>query len=667
MKFDAHYRELIRLATSVVIYNKPVMKKMEEAVVMDSGHHAASPADFRYHLHLNGRKHFLDEPIYFTSLLNNSKLELNVNNLHGDDYTLSKIREFGTEYRKLVIENPVQSNYVRGLLDPVDMDTILKAKDGQLLAASRHYIEPQEVSLLRDIQEWIYIYLNRWDVGTYNKIESHFTAMRYAILYAILPLAIHNYRLEKVMTDEVHSFYLKSYVTNSTMFGDLVESLSYDQLKYIRRHYNRMIRGAGTEAQFNELVKGLFEVSGYPLDRVTIKKKIAWEDERVRNELSLHREPLNDIGSREGVRRLPLKDKIDARFDGINYKQVELNHRFSTSPIAKEYTRILESRVTSNKPYNDDIASYAVRHWLMLALEGRLIDNQYVAVPGHHRKISMMPNEAAYLVIYLIYLSLGNPTTDINGFTIPNVRFNNYPDVNQLMDAAEYKHVTALDLEVFMRGGLVFPDRMNKDTFKYMMFESYKLGLKKTMMLSAAMGGGERSELEHAMNACYNTYEYTASHTNPYDYLTGIGIDFSKLSPADYSLLINNIFDEFIGLKDYLVEKDSSLPQKASIEILKRLMPYDALILSNSASSYKCQVTCPGMRLDLAKLEVFDDQPWGTLRAATVRETLEGRIDFAYVSPYTLRIALEIAETNFQTMIKSIIDGASFRFNLEHL
>ena len=132
---------------------------------------------WRYYMHLAGRYHALDtfsvtnddgtvshKPYMQVYSLDTYELiDFTIENLQEHRTTWREYQKGSTYYRNLVNKYPDKRLLIDGILNPIDINVAINARENQILYWDKRKVEENEYSLIQNIQDYIDKYYHRWD------------------------------------------------------------------------------------------------------------------------------------------------------------------------------------------------------------------------------------------------------------------------------------------------------------------------------------------------------------------------------------------------------------------------------------------------------------------------------------------------------------------------
>jgi hypothetical protein len=140
------------------------------------------PSSWKYYLNLAGIQHELNTDIYITSFDTQEEILFNSHNLSIHKQTRNNYLYGTKNYYILLKQHPNEELFIQGSLYPVDIDEAVAARDLQIINYDKTLVEPQETSLINELQRFIDNYDVLWNV------ELSLVAMNYIRLHNTLSL-----------------------------------------------------------------------------------------------------------------------------------------------------------------------------------------------------------------------------------------------------------------------------------------------------------------------------------------------------------------------------------------------------------------------------------------------------------------------------------------------
>lgn len=399
------------------------------------------PTTWKYYLNLAGLQHELNKDIYITSFDTQEEILFNSYNLSIHIQT-RKNYLYGTKnYYILLKQYPEEELFIQGSLYPVDIHKAIAARDMQIISYDKSLVEPQESSLIYELQKFIDEYDVRWNVKAFVSSDELYPAAQYGIFILNLLQKLINVRLSKCMTHEAHSFHIKSYLASHYGLDQYVDYMTLQQSMFLYKNIRYIERNIGKVETFKTLVKKLIEdrniMSLYELSI----RQLHEVNEDFRPELLTKKTKLTNIVnasekdyfSMANLNKYQKPLAIDNPWYLDNHYSIT-EHQLSTDDSNTIKTKYLLAEAVD---YNDAIpytfAECLMVHWVSWANSG--IYNSYMSfINGLTETQNYLHVTDAF--IYMLYLNKGyyKITDDV----IPAVRVNRRlkhtkPNINELL------------------------------------------------------------------------------------------------------------------------------------------------------------------------------------------------------------------------------------------
>ena len=168
--FDYHYSvyidKNIGLVSTMIIKSEYQAHDMNNAVRVKTRDMNAvdeyRPDTWIYYKHISGEYHETDTPMTVVSMDTTETIIFNKENLKIHRTTRQEYSYGTKKYEELVERYPDKELLIKGILNPVDIETAIQAKDGTILSYDKSFVESNEYTLMERLQDWVYGMYNRW-------------------------------------------------------------------------------------------------------------------------------------------------------------------------------------------------------------------------------------------------------------------------------------------------------------------------------------------------------------------------------------------------------------------------------------------------------------------------------------------------------------------------
>lgn len=248
ISIDSHATSAIQLTNSLVI------KMLDNALAINKGllvkNGIPTPSDrreWKYFKNLAGEPHSTNQQVDITVIELSDKRPLTRELLEQYTYTKQELLKNGTLYEELLSLYPSEYLYIQGCIFPVDKIKAIQATDGTILAYNTNLVEESEYDLVRQIQDYIYNFLQRWYVRAYTLTDELYLPYIMSILYASLPAKIINLRLNNIGTTQAHSFHLEHFFRSNINIWNELQYLKPTTISWLYKNLTYLSNNIGKD------------------------------------------------------------------------------------------------------------------------------------------------------------------------------------------------------------------------------------------------------------------------------------------------------------------------------------------------------------------------------------------------------------------------------------
>ena len=266
-------KDNILLAKSITVKLTDIAIAINKGLVKQHGLKISNnPKTWKYYMNLAGMRHETNSPVLVNVLELGEKQLLSKELLDTYNYTRTELLKYGQTFNNLIDEYPEDIMFIKGCLHPVDMDVAIKAKEGTILSYNHTFVEAPEFSLMRELQVHVYDFLSRWHIKEYTLVEDLYLPVLIGNLYNSIVLKIMNIRLEKIHTNEAHSFHLEHYFRSNLNLWTSI-SIVNDETKYwLYKNLGWLIRNIGRQEAFDTVIKQILNNNNVGIGRYQLRK-----------------------------------------------------------------------------------------------------------------------------------------------------------------------------------------------------------------------------------------------------------------------------------------------------------------------------------------------------------------------------------------------------------
>lgn len=583
-----HYvKQNVMLAQSLIIKSEDAAIGLNNYII-DLGYEINNdPKSWKYYLNLSGNYHFLDTPIYITSLDTRTEILFDKEMLRQHPKTKRLYTLESRFYKTLVREYPEQELLIRGILNPINIDFAISAKDHEILSYDKELVESTESGLMDKLQERLYNHSIRWNNKSFLVVDDLYFAAYWAQLLQYCVVWLLNIRLSYSKTNMVHSYHVKEYLRSNGNLDQYIHFLNDEQRLYLYRNLRYIQRNMGKDAIFKKLLEMLFTKRSLGLTEYQIKLKTENILEVGDSEVQLIRHPLNQFHTSYTDEETDISELVGKQSllggNSIGYDEnyiEDFKERVLTSNNHHYKTKVLESSVVNIKAMGPLIVSdFITHHWLYWSLTGHYNTRENVVHPRTNRQFPLYSKEVPVLYFYLLNKVYGMNVDSIPPVTLKHIRKESGVSREELakitpiggLDEHLIETLTNLEYDGIPIGDPVtFVINANKLYLEYSKLRPY---------MSLEESGRKRGYTQAAIQHLYKNVTVDLLRGQTFDeWLHYHGFELSDLTVNEYKTLLGELEKVFIpsGIVGTFGVADI---QRAMVNLLKDLSSYSTQVL----------------------------------------------------------------------------------------
>lgn len=709
-QYEIYKEKVFALAKTMIVKHEEIAMAVNHELSF-AGYYDAldnNPYNWRYYLNLSGEYHQYDHDRLF-ELTGNSFILIQVATDNGyaqvpftkslllQDISLANEYQIGSNaYKNLVRNYPDFETLIIGILNPIDIDVAIKAKNAEILYIDNKFkqfdgdrgyfktapnrnpnnlIEYQEHNLIDELQRHLYIYNRNWVNAEYINGNDLYVVTTLATWYATIPNTIMNIRLGNCKTPYAHTFHIKQYLNSFGQLGKYVDFIPIGTALWLYRNAMYLEANRGKQLTFNGILDNAFTPNQVPMNAYSARHEISQMDsDNLLPIPVLYKEPINfeipGISDDDRTVKDILQDEIPLARE--NYRDIDdkVNHiesKIKWGGDDRINTKVLETEMMElGEPFPFTLSQILFSMWGYTAVKGYYTGTIYVTHPITNDKIGLTPLNAYILAAYCLNYGVAGkklkniPTSQffhIPRTTVPrdkptDARFALKPSVDdamgwvnndktrrlkvvELFGSYQPNFIATSPTELFNNANDVYHERIRK-YYTYCNTEDIT----------------ERGDLELVGKRLYWSGFSEPLGTGSYEaWFRKVGIDTEHLTPEDYLALGLNTVAMATGSADSLVERKKWL-QKSLVAILKHFISYTVHIIEKFADGVVTYLEGQSLR--------FSNFKWTYTNIRPIGYVINVDIDYGVINRNKLVINLPDIITNMKVM-----PGTSLPVNLD--
>lgn len=608
-----YYNDNFNLARLIVIKSEESANLLNRYIISKFGNAAVDlndPSTWKYYLNISGDYHPLDTIMEIISPINvnNSNNTIQFNKvLLQNNPDIWNLYQYGTRYYyDLVNRYPLQEQLILGMLYPVDINKAIIADNYTILNYPKNLVEPQEGTLIQDLQNWIYNFQTRRNVRGFIISDNLYYTAQHAIMYLNIVPKLLNLRLRRMRTNEVHSFHIRQYLASHQNLDVYIDYLTLKQQLFLYRNLLYIEHNAGKKDTFKWLIDKLLTDINIPLVEYNSKHKNHY-DSSYYNDYIFETKYVNNTNN--SVAKIDI-DLIDILNKEINLtrgnSEYITNNINNTDLVIKRSlygnlkTKVLESNMID---YSDGLSfslyDVMFNHWGYLSLNNLYTSFITINTPKQTESIILTVQDAFLYLIYNQLKILNIDTTYIPKLLFQRIIRGNNISVNDLLEVADKNRIKNNDIPNWIiNSNPNFYPLNNIKAFTAYCKNLYIAEINQWLYTAAIQHPYTRAIVENmvARLYCDKIFNYSNGNIKYVDWLNDKGIIDIDYSIQERQDLINNLF---IACTGYIESPTKMLKniQRATINILSTLSSYSVQFVREINSQPLINIDIPATRI----------------------------------------------------------------------
>ncbi len=579
------------LAKTLVVKSQACIDSINDYLIMRYGSTAVDlydPSTWVYYRHIAGEYHPLDVMMTVTSLDTLESIVFSKASLAVHRET-AKAYAYGSRYYySLLDQYPDQEQLILGILYPCDIQTAINAEDGSILSYPKDLVEPQELTLISELEGYIKRYLIRWHVKAFALSDNLYNTSHLALLYlSILPRLL-NMRLKRCHTNEVHSFHIREYLASHGRLDRYLPYLTLKQALYLYRNIRYIERNSGKVHQFKELVDRILTERRIPLNEFSIRQLASFDDQYY-SDINIRRKAVNpqfNVPEKTYFETSELFDKeLPLAYNNPSYidqHQPRIVKSLQASSSSVLQSKDLESSMVDySDMVPDTLESVLLHTWAMLSTKGL-----YTAVinfkdPKTLRDYQLSAGEAYIYMLYIAAKSIGIDVQHLPSVINTKQRRLVLPSVYDLTAITPDRYALQTIAQRLLDGQPSLGLIQSVSAFFDKSYQIYDEALYHWYLLSNTHHLEERGYIQGMIHQLYEVeyLELETASTTMDQWLFNHNLPVYNYDTAQANELIKSLFTASTGLVTDSTKLLSNI-QHALISVLKELGSYSVQFIT---------------------------------------------------------------------------------------
>ena len=567
---------------------------------------------WKYYKNLAGEYHVTDTPMEITSLDTQEKIIFSKDVLLEHPATVEAYQYQTRYYRALVMRYPQQETLILGILYPADKDKAINSENGTILSYPSYLVEPQEATLMVELESYIKRYLVRWDVQAFGVSESLYNSAQFAVMCLNILPKITNLRLKRCKTNEVHTFHVRQYLASHGRLDRFMPYMTLSQVLYLYRDIRYIERNAGKVTQFRTLIDKLLTERYIPLGEFSVRHLNNF-DEKYYPHLNVRRKGLNPLYNTPEMDYFKIESLFakEAKLVIDNPRYLEQNSEsmiklFQNSSSSIVQTKDLESSMFDySNAVPDPLDVVLLREWAHLVTTGKY--NTYVTFknPVTSDDVTLSSLDAFIYMYYIFLRSIGLTIVKLPPYINIKHRMEPIVTVERMLSVVdgEFKDLPTMAKQILSRQPVIGKLRSIKKFFDTIHI-IYEEGLLHWYTTSSTQDLYKRGQVANMILTMYGDtqIDFPVETENMDKWLSKKGLPPYKFTYEEAQKYIKTIFMASTGLSEESAKLLRNI-QAALIGAITQLSSYSIQFIREMIDSNIKILNWPAIRIGHPKFK----------------------------------------------------------------
>lgn len=600
--YQLYIEQTYRLVETLMIKFDQIADAYNTKVMITHGSESVDLLDktsWKYYQNMSGSYHFSDAEMLITSLDTLETIKFSKENLALHRATRNAYQYDSRYYRELVSRYPDQELLILAILySEQNIEDIINVKDGTIIFYLKELVEVNEYSLMEELQDWIYKYLDRWVIYSYSLSDDLYTTLYIGQLYIQLVPNIVNLRLKRCKTNEVHSYHVREYLASKNGLDRYIDVMTKEQTLFFYRNILYIQRNAGKRDTFDWLIENVMTKRDLPVYEYTMKHKV---DEMLPSEYApdrlnyepvplLKRKTVNflNVDAEEFTYTLKqalskVKPLAPLNETYHEYAETEIHNKLIDSESNVIYTKLLESVVNDYQnavPYT--LESILMNHWVLWSKENIYTAKVNIDFNNNRYSVTMSAFEAFLIFLYCINRAFNISLNEIPDVLVQRVLRLTPTTKQEIRNITEPEFYKDSEIDILLSTRPTIDNVISIQSFFDKGTEVYFSTLKQHKLLGLSELDHNASNIEVATMALYEDRKVLLNeqYSTFDELLLKYSIDFSDYTNLMFYELSIKIFEDVTGYRQYSQYSIKKI-QRAMIDIFTQLSSYSIAFISD--------------------------------------------------------------------------------------
>lgn len=605
--FQVYLNSTLMLIQTLVVKSEYTANRINERLTdLQSYPVTEDPRTWKYYMNLAGEYHPTDAMMQVISSDNRQLIDFTIENLNRHPNTRRDYQFGSRQYSELLEQYPNQEDVILGVLYPVNKEAAIAAPDHKILGYPVGLIEPNEYTLVEELQQWTELYFKRYYNNQYTITDSLYYGVVLSMYYMNLLPAILTCRLRRHKTVEAHSFYVKQYLASHSSMGEYHPFMTLKQAHHFYRNIRYYQRHPGSNENFMKLIDALMTERQIPIAKFSMRHDTTDMEEEIYPKVMFKKTDLTRIptaGTPEYINTPTfLAKEIPEAFENeqeIAFTGSMIDQELKDTPANVVQTKLLESAMIDySSAFTYSLESVQVAHWLQFAATGLYASIINVANPLTAERIIIDAKEAYVLAIYCMLKSYNFEPNEIPLLAAERVLRYPLPSDDDLRSVVDMRYINDFTWDTFKDSIVRVEEMISIDAFYETTTRIHRKANFQRDLVAYQEGMHHRSQTFMLVSRLYgDEYHYLAPKGTTFgEWLSARSLDFGRLNAEEFAHLYASIIKAVLG-KELNTTPSMRNVQKAMARALKSLSSYSIQISTQIADDETIMTDLPSLRV----------------------------------------------------------------------